>query len=299
MKTISDIIDLSYRNGIYLLSIDTTRSNIMGCESNLNLNKIISDWDQYRPFADKYGLVLTSWVEEFVSIFVLSQLLKEFKLICHPDEQDKNSSLNNLNLQTTSAKWIYKTCIFYDREYNYTVDFEEFRESSYFPQFKWSDFIKTVNGNFISRIVNKIKFVHKQFKSHVLASTMYYLLNPRHVHQAVICGGNSDVYKCPNYIGYKTEMQESKIIEILNNTQEPNLDKILDYANFYAIDFKGEDIGYARLLKIYSKSDLHGILRKLEESFEPFIVELKKMFSECETLEKFENRMNLLLEENL
>jgi len=269
----------------------------MGYERNPKLSEQISNWELYRPFAEKYGLILTMYVEDFISIYVLSQLLREYALICHPDEQSESSSLNNLNLKTKFAKWICKTCIYYDKDYNYTVDFEEFNDSGFNPAFKWSDLEKTVKGSIASKMINKIKFVYQQTKAHVSESKMYYLLNSEHVHQAVICGGNSDVYKCPNYIGYKTEIQEQKIKDILRNAKKPKLGDILEYAHFYALDFKGEDLGYARHLKIYSKSDLSGLKSRLEESFTPFAKEFKRISLECENLDQFEIKMNILLKE--
>lgn len=295
MTELSDILTLNEKDGMFLLTIDTTRSNFMGCERNPLLGNEIANWDTYKPFADQYGLVLSLYVEDFVSIFVLSQLLQDFKIFCHPDEQDENSSLNRLNLDTNLVKWIYKTCIYHDQEYNYTVEFEEFKDSGYFPPFKWSDFEKTVKGNLLARMWNKARFIYEQSKARVSQSKMYRLTHSSHIYQAVICGGNSDVYKCPNYLGFETEAQGYNIVALLADKKKPSLHDVLNYASFFAIDFKGEDMGYARQLKIYSKLNFAELVSKLEDNFNSFLEEFKRINIESESLDQFEAKMNKLI----
>lgn len=280
---------------MYLLTIDTTQSNFMGCEQNPLLSNEISDWDRYKSFAEQYGLVLSLYTEDFVSIFVLSQLLQDFNIFCHPNEQEEKSSLNRLDLDTNLVNWIYKTCIYHDQEYSYTVEFEEFKDSGYFPPFKWSDFEKTVQGNLLSRMWNKARFIYEQSKSRVPQSKMYRLTHSSHIHQAVICGGNSDVYKCTNYMGFETEVQGNHIVALLSNKKKPSLQHVLDYAKFYAIDFKGEDLGYARQLKIYSKSSFTKLVTKLEGNFNTFLEEFKRINIESESLDQYEVKMNKLI----
>ena len=296
MNKLSDIITISREEDINVIIIDTTHSCLMSSSDvNPGLIKEARDWVTYKPFVEKYGWLFSYQQEDLVSIFVLSQLLRNFKLICHPIEQDLNSSLNMLNLRTSMVNWILKTCIWNRKEEGFIVEFEEFRKSGYLPGFRWVELEKAKVGNWISRAIHTVKFFYRQMKRYEPESKIYFLNSSSHVNQAVICGGIADVWRSHNYMGYQDESQVDNLLKILKGSSQPRLSQVLDIVDFYAIDFMGHDLGYARHLKIYSKSDMSQIVEDLIGNFDSFIKEYRRIYKECDNLKDFGDQLQELI----
>jgi hypothetical protein len=272
---IKELINYRKENNIHKWIFDTTRTDLFKFHGNEKLQKEISDWEQYKPFAEKYGYILR-YPNDYLSIYILISLLNNNGLLCHPDTQEEDSSLNKMHLKTHEAEWIYATCIFYDKEYNYSIQYENFRESGFFRQFTFTN-------------------IYDNIKNYQAISKIYELTNSHEIHQAVICGGISDVSKCPNYFGFEAVHSKTDLLETLSGEDPPNLHEVLYNCRFMIFDYKGEDLGYARQLMLYSLHDLTDTLNDIVERFEDFHAQMKTNFQECENLLEYEKRTNALL----
>lgn len=294
MTKIKEIIGYKKEAGIHKWVFDTTRSNLIGYKRNEKLQREISNWDIHKHFVEQYGLIL-NYPEDYLSILILSTFLKNYKILYHPDDQDDASSLIKLNLISNQVKWIYSTCINYDTEYINTITHEEFKNSGYSPPFMFSDLEKSMSKNPIKRIWYTLRFLKQIIKNYQLTSKIYELKNSNEIHQAVSCGGNSDAFKCPNYLILKSRDTQFELLQILSQPNKPTLDEVLNACEFLIFDFKGEDIGYARQLMIYSKNKHSNMIDEIVTCFENFANEMKFNLEECETLNEYEKRTADLL----
>lgn len=272
MDKIDNITTYSKNDGIHSWIFNTTKSNLFGFERNENLSLEIRDWEKHKHFVNKYGLMFM-YPEDYLSIYILISLLKNFRILFHPDEQEKDSTIDKLNLGFLEARWLYDEEIHYDSENNYSIVSQNFHTNVFQEN--------SNNRGLMQAIYNLV--VKSNPKSRI-----YELSNSFQVHQAVICGGNGDVYKCPNYIGVNTQDEIDKIIEILSSNKKPNLNKILDACQFFILDYKGEDLGYARQLKIYSKKDISTRINEMCVRFSQFQQELKLLNQNCASLKGYE-----------
>ena len=272
MKKIEDILNHSEENGVNRWTLNTTKSNLIGFERSDELSIEIANWETHKQFANKYGLMFY-YPEDFISVYLLISLLKNFRILCHPDEQRSNSTLDKLNLPYNEVRWLYDEEIHYNKEYKYYV------ESTIFYKTVFND-ITDNKGLFKTVWDLAIKRNPK--------SRMYELSNSFQIHQAVICGGNGDTDKCPNYYGINSNKQKNLIIDILSSESEPNLNQLLYNCEFFIADYKGEDIGYARQLHFYTvKDEINHEFENIIANFINFQSDIKEIAMNSKDLNEY------------
>lgn len=205
MEKIEDILNSTTSNEVSRWTVNTTKSNLIGYERNEKLSQEIANWEIHKNFAEKYGLMF-HYPEDYISIYIIISLLKNFRILCHPDEQQTNSSIDNLRLEYDNVRWLYTEEIHYDKEDKYNIYSKEFYSTAYY------DF---TDRRGLLKILWDLTF-KKNPKSRI-----YELSNSYQIHQTVICGGNGDVHKCPNYYGIRTDEQKKSIIKILSSQENP------------------------------------------------------------------------------
>lgn len=272
MEKIKDLTTYSYKEGIHTWVFDTTRSKLIGFDRNEQLSEEIADWEKHKQFANKYGL-LFKYPEDYLSIYLLLSLLREYRILCHPDAQRPTSSIGMLNPDFERVRWIYTEVIRYDRDYDYTLESKGFSSSVYEDDDDQRSLMQTV-WDLAAKTGPR--------------SRLYELKNSHHIHQAVICGGNLEAYRCPNYIGIGSEDERRAIIDILSAEERPSLDEVLNHCQFFIVDYKGEDLGYARQMKIYSKKGIESQIENICTEFSTFQRALKDMNLQCSSLVEYE-----------
>jgi hypothetical protein len=278
MKKIEDIVAYEFLNEIHKWSINTTKSNTIGFDKNSRLSSEVNSWDIHKQFVEKYGLMF-SYPEDFVSIYILISLFKNSNIFCHPGVQNSDISLEKDNLSHTFIRWLFEEEIHYDNMNNFKTVSCEFSENVFEDFSDNRGFFKV----FWDMAINNSP-----------RSKLYELRNTRHIHQAVICGGNSDVYKYTNYIGVDSEDQKREVLRILSSKNKPTLDQILSNCKFFVMDFKGEDFGYARQMNIYSKKNIKEEIENIIGNFSKFQEELKYININTTDLNEYQSKLNSL-----
>jgi|GEM_PF-5611774 len=272
MKDIDDITTYQVKDGVNIWTIDTTRSDLIDFEINEELFKAVKNWETHKSFVDKIGLMF-NYPEDYISVFILSSLLKQYKVYCHSSEQQTNSSLEKQNIEYRMVSWIYTEEIHHDPDYKCRTVSKEFRNNVFTEYNDKRGFFRVI-WDLVT-------------KGSEPKSKMYKLKNGLDVHQAVICGGNSDVFKCNNYFAFKNEEQVNNIVRILSSKKEPNFEDLLQNCEIFIADFKGEDIGYARQMKLFSKIKEQDVVHNLFSNFKYFRRELKAIMLDSKNLEEF------------
>lgn len=276
MKKIEDILNHSEEKGVNRWTLNTTKSNLIGFERNDELSKEISNWEIHKHFVNKYGLMF-NYPEDFISVYLLISLIKNFRILCHPDEQRTNSTLDKLNLEYNDVRWLYDEEIHYNKEYKYYV------ESTSFYKIVFNDI--TDNRGLFKTVWDLATKPNPK-------SRMYELSNSYQIHQAVICGGNGDVDKCPNYYGINSSKQKEIIIDILSSESEPKFEELLENCEFFIADYKGEDVGYARQLHFYTvKDNLNREFENIIANFINFQSDLKRINMNSKSLYEYSNKL--------
>ena len=276
-KNIEEILNHSEEQGVNRWTLNTTRSNLIGHDLNDRLSIEIDNWETHKKFAHNYGLMF-NYPEDYLSIYLLISLLKNYRILCNPDEQRTNSTLDKLNLQYKEVRWHYSEEIHHDKNYNYYI------ESKIFRQIMFNDL--TSNKGILKTMLDLATKGNSR-------SRMYELINSHQIHQAVICGGNGDVDKCPNYYGIKSNKQKESLIDILSKESKPKLNHLLENCEFFIADYKGEDIGYARQFNLYTRNDeVNLAFKSVLENFKHFQLDLKELNLNSENLNEYIKKLN-------
>lgn len=278
MNDIFDIVEYNQINGTHKWTINTTKSNLIGFAKSENLEKEVDNWDIHKAFCEEYGFMFM-YPEDYVSIYTLLSLSKYSKIYCHPRDQNSHSTLEKFDLETKLIRWLYTEEIHYDQALNYETI------SCHFSKSGFQDY---------SEKIGILKILWDSLTKNIANSKLYELRNSYHIHQAVICGGNSQVFKCNNFIGINSEEQLTKTLKLLAGDKEPTLEQLLSNCQFFIADFKGEDLGYARQMNIYTKMELKSIMDDLLGNFSHFQNDLRSLNKNVKNLKEYQAKLSIL-----
>lgn len=278
MNKIENITSYEKVNEVHIWTFDTTNSILFGENRNEHLEAEIANWSEHKKFVDKFGFMFL-YPEDYIPIYILMSLLTQNRIIYHPSHQQEDSAITKLNIPYLETRWLYSEEIQYDKNYITQI-----------VQQKFSAQVFEANND--NRRLPKV--ICDLIMNRHAKSRMYELLNSHHIHQSVINGGNSDVYQCTNYIGIQTEIELNNIKKLLSSTKKPSMNQILDSSTFFILNFKGEDLGYARQMKILSKTNMHSTIKKICSQFDGFKQRLEKLNSTCTNLEDYQLKLRML-----